>query len=165
MFKNGSGTDPAARAPIDMLDGCQHRGPVSTGFALYGDALDGELRLRFKVFAAGDGTFGTGALGGVWPELRAAPDLPLARDIVATPRRLKIEEIIDIAWLGGARSGTNVAEFVGLGMNAIGYGVAVTLALGGYHSRRHALRAGPQRGGLRQRGREHPRGQRGRSNR
>ncbi len=30
-----------------MLDGCQHRGPDSTGFALYGQAIDGQLRLRF----------------------------------------------------------------------------------------------------------------------
>ena len=49
MFKNGGGTEPAGRALVDMLDGCQHRGPDSTGFALYGDALDGELRLRFLV--------------------------------------------------------------------------------------------------------------------
>ena len=49
MFKNGGGSDPAGRALIDMLDGCQHRGPDSTGFALYGDAVDGELLLRFFV--------------------------------------------------------------------------------------------------------------------
>lgn len=49
MFKNGAGTEPTGRALIDMLDGCQHRGPDSTGFALYGDALDGELLLRFFV--------------------------------------------------------------------------------------------------------------------
>jgi glutamate synthase domain-containing protein 1 len=37
------------QALIDMLDGCQHRGPDSTGFALYGDALEDQLRLRFFV--------------------------------------------------------------------------------------------------------------------
>jgi len=37
------------QALIDMLDGCQHRGPDSTGFALYGDAQDGQLRLRFFI--------------------------------------------------------------------------------------------------------------------
>ena len=37
------------QALIDMLDGCQHRGPDSTGFALYGEPRDGELRLRFLV--------------------------------------------------------------------------------------------------------------------
>ena len=49
MFKNGGGAHPAGRALIDMLDGCQHRGPDSTGFALYGDARDDGLRLRFLV--------------------------------------------------------------------------------------------------------------------
>ncbi|MCZ6731229.1 MAG: class II glutamine amidotransferase [Gammaproteobacteria bacterium] len=38
-----------AKALIDMLDGCQHRGPDSTGFALYGQAAKGELKLRFFV--------------------------------------------------------------------------------------------------------------------
>ena len=74
---------------------------------------------------------GTGAPGGEWPELRAAPDLALVHDTIATLRRLKKEEMIDIAWFGGARSGTDAAKLVGLGVNAIGYGVAVALALGG----------------------------------
>ena len=74
---------------------------------------------------------GTGALGGEWPELRAAPDLALVRDTIATLRRRKKEEAIDIAWFGGARSGTDAAKLVGLGVKAIGYGVAVALALGG----------------------------------
>ena len=39
--------------------------------------------------------------------------------------------MIDIAWFGGARSGTDAAKLVGLAVNAIGYGVAVVLALGG----------------------------------
>ena len=43
---------------------------------------------------------GTGALGREWPELRAAPDLALVRDTIATLRRLKKEEMIDIAWFG-----------------------------------------------------------------
>ena len=62
-----------------------------------------------------------------------APDLALAlvHDTIATLRRLKKEEMIDIAWFGGARSGTDAAKLVGLGVNAIGYGVAVALALGG----------------------------------
>ena len=71
------------------------------------------------------------ALGREWPELRAAPDLGLVHDTIAILRRLKKEEMIDIAWFGGARSGTDAAKLVGLGVNAIGYGVAVALALGG----------------------------------
>ena len=37
------------QALIDMLDGCQHRGPDSTGFALYEQAEPGTLHLRFFV--------------------------------------------------------------------------------------------------------------------
>ena len=54
MFK---GEIPAGlstgRALVQMLDGCQHRGPDSTGFALYSPAIEGQLRLRFFV---GEGT-------------------------------------------------------------------------------------------------------------
>ncbi len=49
MFKNGGAGITAGRALIDMLDGCQHRGPDSTGFALYGESRPGLLRLRFFV--------------------------------------------------------------------------------------------------------------------
>ena len=62
MFKSGGVNDPAGRALIDTLNVCQHRGSDPTGFALYGDALDGKLCLRYKVFVAGDGAFGTGVL-------------------------------------------------------------------------------------------------------
>ncbi len=49
MFKNSGGRLRTGQALIDMLDGCQHRGPDSTGFALYGEAVEGLLRLRFFV--------------------------------------------------------------------------------------------------------------------
>ena len=49
MFKNESSNLNTGRALVDMLDGCQHRGPDSTGFALYGPATEGQLRLRFFV--------------------------------------------------------------------------------------------------------------------
>ena len=47
---------------IDMLDGCQHRGPDSTGFALYGDETEGQLKLRFFV---GEGADADAAVGRV----------------------------------------------------------------------------------------------------
>ena len=52
MFKKQGNKAAVGRALIDMLDGCQHRGPDSTGFALYHDAIPGQLRLRFII---GDG--------------------------------------------------------------------------------------------------------------
>ena len=42
------------RGLIDMLDGCQHRGPDSTGFALYGEVTEGRLKLRFFVGVGAD---------------------------------------------------------------------------------------------------------------
>ena len=50
MYKRPGGGE-TGRDLIDMLDGCQHRGPDSTGFALYGASNDGELTLRFLVEA------------------------------------------------------------------------------------------------------------------
>jgi glutamate synthase domain-containing protein 1 len=49
LFKTGGTERLAGEALIDMLDGCQHRGPDSTGFALYGRPEGGLLRLRFIV--------------------------------------------------------------------------------------------------------------------
>jgi glutamate synthase domain-containing protein 1 len=49
MFKGANLDLHTGQALIDMLDACQHRGPDSTGFALYGDTNPGQLRLRFFV--------------------------------------------------------------------------------------------------------------------
>jgi methylamine---glutamate N-methyltransferase subunit A len=48
LFKTPDSNQVLGRALVDMLDGCQHRGPDSTGFALYDDGFEG-LRLRFLV--------------------------------------------------------------------------------------------------------------------
>jgi glutamate synthase domain-containing protein 1 len=49
MFKHSDTGLVAGQALVDMLDGCQHRGPDSTGFALYGDVEEDRLRLRFFI--------------------------------------------------------------------------------------------------------------------
>ena len=46
-------------ALVDMLNGCQHRGPDSTGFALYGDTQKNTLKLRLLV---GQGEIGVAAI-------------------------------------------------------------------------------------------------------
>jgi methylamine---glutamate N-methyltransferase subunit A len=48
FFKGANSNQVLGKALVDMLDGCQHRGPDSTGFALYKEGIDG-LRLRFLV--------------------------------------------------------------------------------------------------------------------
>ena len=54
MFKTGGSSNDTGKALIDMLDGCQHRGPDSTGFALYAtDTEEDRLHLRFYVGPAG----------------------------------------------------------------------------------------------------------------
>ncbi|MCP4301941.1 MAG: amidophosphoribosyltransferase [Gammaproteobacteria bacterium] len=47
LFKQ-QGSHEIGKTLIEMLDGCQHRGPDSTGFALYGEDKD-QLQLRFIV--------------------------------------------------------------------------------------------------------------------
>lgn len=48
FFKKPGGGETLGRNLVEMLDGCQHRGLDSTGFALYEDNFSG-LRLRFIV--------------------------------------------------------------------------------------------------------------------
>ena len=49
MYRGNHASCETGDALIRMLDGCQHRGPDSTGFALYTDSQADQLRLRFFV--------------------------------------------------------------------------------------------------------------------
>ncbi|AWT60793.1 MAG: Amidophosphoribosyltransferase [Candidatus Moanabacter tarae] len=49
MYKGAPNRQPTGKSLVGMLDGCQHRGPDSTGFALYEQDHEGELKLRFLV--------------------------------------------------------------------------------------------------------------------
>ena len=53
LFKKPDSNHVLGRTLVDMLDGCQHRGIDSTGFALYEDGISG-LRLRFLLPETGD---------------------------------------------------------------------------------------------------------------
>ncbi|NDG43639.1 MAG: amidophosphoribosyltransferase [Gammaproteobacteria bacterium] len=48
MYRGNQAFD-TGDALIRMLDGCQHRGPDSTGFALYAPEATGRLKLRFFI--------------------------------------------------------------------------------------------------------------------
>ena len=104
---------------------------------------------------------GTGAIGEPWPELAGAPNLAIVRDTIAILRRIRKEEMIDIAYFGGARSGTDAAKLVGLGANVIGYGVPVALAVGGEITP-EGMRFAPDRSDeeRHRRDRQYPQGQR-----
>ena len=54
LFKHEVAGLTTGQALIDMLDGCQHRGPDSTGFALYEHAHRGQLKLRFFIGEGGE---------------------------------------------------------------------------------------------------------------
>jgi glutamate synthase domain-containing protein 1 len=49
LYKDTVKKAEVGKALISMLDGCQHRGPDSTGFSLYYESTPGQLRLRFIV--------------------------------------------------------------------------------------------------------------------
>ena len=53
LFKKPDSNHVLGQTLVDMLDGCQHRGIDSTGFALYEDGISG-LRLRFLLPETGD---------------------------------------------------------------------------------------------------------------
>ena len=49
MLKKSARDDfKIGQALIDMLDGCQHRGPDSTGFALYDDYADDNCAMTLR---------------------------------------------------------------------------------------------------------------------
>jgi len=67
MYKRPGGGE-TGKDLISMLDGCQHRGPDSTGFALYGEGHDGELTLRFLIEADDGASASTDAIRNVLDE-------------------------------------------------------------------------------------------------
>ena len=74
---------------------------------------------------------GSGNIGGVWPELKGAPNLDILRDTIAILRNLRREEEFDLIYFGGVRSGTDAAKLIGLGANVLVLGAAVGFAVGG----------------------------------
>jgi NADPH-dependent glutamate synthase beta subunit-like oxidoreductase len=74
---------------------------------------------------------GSGDIGGVWAELKSAPNLDILRDTIAILRNLRREEEFDLIYFGGVRSGTDAAKLIGLGANVLVLGAAVGFAVGG----------------------------------
>lgn len=66
-----------------------------------------------------------------WSELISAPDFSILRDAIDILRKMKKEEMIDLVYFGGVRSGTDAAKLIGLGANAMIMGVCAALAMGG----------------------------------
>ena len=88
-----------------------------------------EAKFDFLVL---DGTRGESAqLCDLSAELAGPPDLGILRNTIARLRELNQEEHIDLVYFGGARSGTDAAKVISLGINVVAYGVTAGLALGG----------------------------------
>lgn len=76
------------QALIDMLDGCQHRGPDSTGFALYHEP-EGERHLRLRFFV-GEGEEAVETLARIRDKLAEFDALILDEEHVGTTARFEV---------------------------------------------------------------------------
>ena len=73
----------------------------------------------------------TGNLGSNWSELATTPDFTILRDAIRILRKMKKEEVVEIVYFGGVRSGTDAAKLIGLGANVVVMGACAGLAMGG----------------------------------
>lgn len=86
MYKN-SASRGTGKALVDMLDGCQHRGPDSTGFALYEKAHEEQLRLRFFI---GEGAEAGSAVQRIRSELARQEAELLEDEIIGNNYRVTV---------------------------------------------------------------------------
>ena len=134
----GAQPETDAAGVVYMVAGTE---PVSVGRAHEGQAIglgvSSITHLRTAIDQALDENLdfllldGSGDIGGVWAELKGAPNLDILRDTIAILRGLRREEEFDIIYFGGVRSGTDAAKLIGLGANILVLGAAVGLAVGG----------------------------------
>ena len=110
MFKDTAARFDLGRALIDMLDGCQHRGPDSTGFALYRDGAEGRLGLRFHV---GGGAEAPAAVTRIQAALADQGARPVAEERVGENYRVEVEFDGDVQALAYAME--NAAKLWSLG--------------------------------------------------
>jgi isopentenyl diphosphate isomerase/L-lactate dehydrogenase-like FMN-dependent dehydrogenase len=73
----------------------------------------------------------TGNIGGNWSELTTTPDFRILRDAIRILRKMKKEEMVELIYFGGVRSGTDAAKLISLGANAVVMHVCAGLAMGG----------------------------------
>ena len=88
MFKDSAERFGLGEALINMLDGCQHRGPDSTGFALYSDNDEGRHGLRFYV---GDGADAAATIGRIKQALADQDATLVDEEVVGENYRVEVE--------------------------------------------------------------------------
>ena len=88
LYKNTVNKAQVGKALISMLDGCQHRGPDSTGFSLYYESIPGQLRLRFIV---GQGAEADKAVGMVKEKLAEYQALIVEEERIGSSFRVVVK--------------------------------------------------------------------------
>ena len=88
MYKDTAQRFGLGKALIDMLDGCQHRGPDSTGFALYSDNEKGRHGLRFFI---GEGDEASASVARIKRTLAEQGATLVEEEIVAENYRIEVE--------------------------------------------------------------------------
>lgn len=121
LYKHGGGS--LGRDLITMLDGCQHRGPDSTGFALYHGPNGDELRLRFLT---GEGERAREAVAGIKEKLAAFRARILEEEPVGRTHRFSVRFDGDLQSL--AYELEHVATVV-----SIGHSLDIVKDVGGAH--------------------------------
>lgn len=116
------------RAPEPLrLSDSQATGVAVSNAALLAEAIPFALDKGFDMLLLD----GSGALGAEWPELSGPPDLGLMREAIRVLRAIRKEEMIDVVWFGGIRSGTDAAKIIAMGAKAVVLGVPAGMAAGG----------------------------------
>ncbi len=123
LFKHAEDGLETGKALIDMLDGCQHRGPDSTGFALYGAEHADELRLRFFV---GEGAAAADAIRGIKAALAAHQARIVGKEaLVGGFNGLLFAVLVGIvAWLWFASPDIGIVIAAAMAINLVVAGLA-----------------------------------------
>jgi methylamine---glutamate N-methyltransferase subunit A len=127
MFKKQGNKAAVGRALIDMLDGCQHRGPDSTGFALYHDATPGQLRLRFIVGEGASADKAVGRVKGKLTEYQAR---------IVEEERVGVGYRVDVAFDGDLQRFAYDMELAAK-LSSIGESLDIIKDIGGAHDVDH----------------------------
>jgi glutamate synthase domain-containing protein 1 len=88
MYKDSDERFGLGKALIDMLDGCQHRGPDSTGFALYADIEKGRYGLRFFI---GEGAESTASIARIQRTLAEQGATLVDEELIGENYRVEVE--------------------------------------------------------------------------
>jgi glutamate synthase domain-containing protein 1 len=134
LYKDGEGG--LGQDLITMLDGCQHRGPDSTGFALYHEANGNELRLRFFVGEGDEAQKTVAEIKGKLAEFEAEL---LDEEQVGTTHRFTVRYTGDVQELSYALE--HAATLV-----SIGHSLDIVKDVGGAHDVDDAYHVGGFRG-------------------